>query len=798
MPKDFSGQNLRGRSFKGQDLAGANFSNADLRGANFTGANLQGANFTGAKAGLPLRWAIFLVIISWLVSGLSGFLFVFNAALISLIFDSSNTSNQVAGWTALIVTIIIFAIIIRQGIAVGAGAGSFAGVVAVVAAFVLAKGVGDVVAAFAFAFAGVIALAVALAGARAFALGFTVFFTFAFAVAFAGVEAGDVSAATVTNAVVAGVVVGVEAGVGTLAVAVAVVIAVAVAGARTGTVAVVIAIAVAGARAGTVAGAGAGAGAVVVAGALISTYIAWRVMKEDEKDTKAWDIAIAFAAFGGTTFYNADLTDVDFTRATLKNTDFRKAKLTRTRFYSTKKLYLARVGSSILSNRCVLNLLVTGNGRKKSYTGLNLKGANLIDADLKEVNLKDTDITEATFQEACLERTNLSGLNLSGTNLSGANLSGANLSGTNLSGANLSGTNLSGTNLSGTNLSGKNLSGTNLSGTNLSEANLSGTNLSGADLSEACLIKIQALGTNFTTAKLTGACLEDWNINSTTKLDDIDCKYVYLKNGKQERRPSSGEFAPGEFTKLFQKALETVDLIFADGIDWKAFLKSLQELQMQYGDVAVQAIEKKSGDAFVVRLEVPQEFCKAEIERQAKQLYEVELNKLEEIYREKLKAKKSQIKKYRRENANLWEVVKTLAGSKSINQSINVEAKAVAGDDIRQSGNFGIGVNKGEVNTEKLAGNINEAESKTLMETAVEIQALLEQLEKSYPTDTTMGKMALAAEAIAQIDSNPTLTARILSALQVGSVKAFEQFLNHPAASFVIGALEDWQKTKGN
>ena len=92
---------------------------------------------------------------------------------------------------------------------------------------------------------------------------------------------------------------------------------------------------------------------------------------------------------------------------------------------------------------------------------------------------------------------------------------------------------------------------------------------------------------------------------------------------------------------------------------------------------------------------------------------------------------------------------------------------------------------------------VSPSQKQTVTEAADEIQALLEQLEKSYPTDTTTGKMALAAEAIAQIDSNPTLTARILSALQVGSIKAFEQFLNHPAASFVIGALEDWQKTKG-
>ena len=97
-----------------------------------------------------------------------------------------------------------------------------------------------------------------------------------------------------------------------------------------------------------------------------------------------------------------------------------------------------------------------------------------------------------------------------------------------------------------------------------------------------------------------------------------------------------------------------------------------------------------------------------------------------------------------------------------------------------------------------IQGNFYAADEKqTLAEAAAEIQQLLEQLEKSYPTDTTMGKMALATEAIAQIDGNPNLTARILSALGQGSIKAFEQLLSHPAASFVIGALEDWQITKG-
>ena len=84
-----------------------------------------------------------------------------------------------------------------------------------------------------------------------------------------------------------------------------------------------------------------------------------------------------------------------------------------------------------------------------------------------------------------------------------------------------------------------------------------------------------------------------------------------------------------------------------------------------------------------------------------------------------------------------------------------------------------------------------------LAEAAAEIQKLLEQLEKNYPTDTTVGKMQMAAAAIEKIESNPTRMQRIFSALKSGGVAAIEQLLNHPAASFTIAALEDWQSSKG-
>ncbi|MEM7757298.1 MAG: COR domain-containing protein, partial [Cyanobacteria bacterium P01_A01_bin.40] len=90
----------------------------------------------------------------------------------------------------------------------------------------------------------------------------------------------------------------------------------------------------------------------------------------------------------------------------------------------------------------------------------------------------------------------------------------------------------------------------------------------------------------------------------------------------------------------------------------------------------------------------------------------------------------------------------------------------------------------------------NNYNSQDLAQAAAEIQALLEQLEEAYPTNTTLGKVAIAEETIQRIDNNPQLSSRVLSALKAGGTSALDSFLDHPAASFVIGALEDWHETK--
>ena len=121
-----------------------------------------------------------------------------------------------------------------------------------------------------------------------------------------------------------------------------------------------------------------------------------------------------------------------------------------------------------------------------------------------------------------------------------------------------------------------------------------------------------------------------------------------------------------------------------------------------------------------------------------------------------------------------------------------------SGDKVPIQEVYGVGINKGNINTSKFAKTmtIYESQQQNLAEAAKDIQELLEQLEKTYPSETTMDRMKIATEVITHIDNHPTKAQKIFNAIKAGGVAAVEQLLNHPASSFVIAALNDWQKSK--
>ncbi|MBD2069248.1 pentapeptide repeat-containing protein [Leptolyngbya sp. FACHB-671] len=278
--------------------------------------------------------------------------------------------------------------------------------------------------------------------------------------------------------------------------------------------------------------------------------------------------------------------------------------------------------------------------------------------------------TEPDLSSVNLSGVALSYANFSDTNLSNANLHGANLAFAILSYANLKQANLHGACLIYAKLNDADLFKADIVAADLSYANLCAAEFQDADLHHSNLSFSQVLDAGFNRAIITGACIESWQIGHTTDLDDIECKYIFRKwNIEKDQFESrlpvapNNNFAPGEFTQRFQiieSALETIDITFTEGIDWKAFFQSFMELRAKYqdDDITIQGINCNR-QVFVISLGASVEADRAAIEASAKELYERNIKQLErqvENYAKLVEAEKV-------EKSTLVEIVKTMAES---------------------------------------------------------------------------------------------------------------------------------------
>ena len=104
-----------------------------------------------------------------------------------------------------------------------------------------------------------------------------------------------------------------------------------------------------------------------------------------------------------------------------------------------------------------------------------------------------------------------------------------------------------------------NLQGANLKNASFISANLSHSNLKNANLSGARLIRTQLDKTDLTNTILTRAFIQNWIITTRTKLDGIECDYIFLRlpspdnldqNPRRQPEDWNQTFQPGEFTEL--------------------------------------------------------------------------------------------------------------------------------------------------------------------------------------------------------------------------------------------------------
>ena len=322
------------------------------------------------------------------------------------------------------------------------------------------------------------------------------------------------------------------------------------------------------------------------------------------------------------------------------------------------------------------------------------------------------------------------------------------------------------------------------------------------------LRELEELGLSIEDAKLLVKNAKEQNEGvddgNATQIDIENLKSALFDTSNQEnkenpepwRKPDSREevFADVFFGDFIRPIIDTLDLYHNQGFDPRAIAISFKELTENNPDseLEIVAMERRGENKFLLRAKTAPEADKSQLSAEYFEIYNHVKALAEKEVQALMAEKDNRIRSL--ENMVHTALQRPSHYPQGDNKVSNLTIQTVSGSVI-VCGSVSGNITTGDSNR---SNNYTPQQKQTLAEAAAEIQQLLEQLEKSYPTDTTTGKMALATEAIAQIDKNPDLTARILSALKVGSVKAFEQALSHPAASFVIGALEDWQNTKGS
>jgi uncharacterized protein YjbI with pentapeptide repeats len=232
--------------------------------------------------------------------------------------------------------------------------------------------------------------------------------------------------------------------------------------------------------------------------------------------------------------------------------------------------------------------------------GTSFRKADLTNTNFSDASLRNTDLREAILTHTYWHQTrNLNLARVGGSYLSHARIRQLVFTSDGCQ------KNYDRLDLQSLNLCGANLTEASLIGTNLSQANLQGANLSNAKL-----VQTQLDCTDLTNACLTGACIQDWGITTTTKLEEIQCEYVYMRSPTENnpdcyRKPDNTweNFANGEFADFIAPLVKTLDLYHNRRADPRAVAIAFRRLIEEHpeSELELLAIERKGRDKILLR-----------------------------------------------------------------------------------------------------------------------------------------------------------------------------------------------------
>nr|MDZ8061301.1 pentapeptide repeat-containing protein [Nostoc sp. EkiNYC01] len=689
--RDFHYENLRGQSFKGQDLSGADFSQTDIRGANFTNTILREANFSHSIAGLQLHLIIILLIVTWFLSALLGFITTLTGLYITNILIPINSFQLLTliPWLIILGTLLCFFVVFLRK--------------------KLRKNSKNIIQTL----DGAISVTFSLFGSVGAAVSFTIIVIGNLLSANISQSIGISIAATIVAAFVSAYSVG-------LVFAVAGVTA--ISNYISGLIVIVLAFfgGIIGIQIGGINRPGFDLVAIIM-NLIVSLFAmngGWKSLKEDETWSASRSLIIGIAARFGTNFSSADLASANFYKAVLKNCNLVGANLIKTRFYLAKAVNFARTEKSYLENPNVRQWLIKGVGEDKNFDRLDLRG----------INLQETNLVDASFI-----------------------------------------------------------------GADLSEANLQD-----ADLSRAKLVQTQLDRTDLTGATLTGAYIEDWGITGDTKLHGVKCEYVYMRfptkdNPDPWRKPDNRKevFRDGDFADFIKPIVDTLDLYHNQDVDPRAIAVAYKKLAENNpeAELEIVAIEKRGEEKILLKLKTSPNISRSQLSAEYF-LYYNELKKLVQPEFERILAEKDNI------ISELTNFVKTALHSPKFIKNYHHNQGDTTMTENRTINTGGGNYNE-NIGRDYIQGNYYAAgQPQSLVQAAAEIQALLKQLETTYPADIPARDMVVATEVVKRIESDPTWKQRVIAAVKEGGLAAFEKAIDNPAGAFITGAIKGWQEVK--
>ncbi|MEC4818367.1 MAG: hypothetical protein SAK29_34615 [Scytonema sp. PMC 1069.18] len=305
-------------------------------------------------------------------------------------------------------------------------------------------------------------------------------------------------------------------------------------------------------------------------------------------------------------------------------------------------------------------------------------------------------------------------------------------------------------------------------------------------------------GTDFSGAILTGACIEDWGITSHTKLHGVKCEYVFMRSPtpsdpNPRRKPDNWNetFTDGDFTDFIKPILDTLDLYHNSSVDPRAIAISFKQLAENHpnAELEIVAMEKRGQDKFLLRAKTAPLADKSQLSAEYFDLYNQykALPKVDLIYL--LAQKDGQVQSLEIAFTAVTRGLKEVAEIPKKQSNYNLQNAQFAG---------GL-VDAETVNAQQIGGNITNYTSEqrqNLVEAAKEIEALLQHLQQTYPTTTSLEKMAVVARAVDEIEKNPTLKSRVVGTLKAGGIEALKELIDNPLINILLASIEGWQEAE--